>query len=409
MATRQQYFGHFSMGASAYRPIDGRWVGQSSFADAAHRWTAPGVARHLHVKLHVAPGLGKSRTINVLVNEVAALTVTISGLDTQGSTTGAEAIAVDDFVCIQHTDSGSPTTTDARVTFVFDHTTTGLTVYGGGGAIIGGGARNTGVISSSGSWDNVGDHFNRNLVPAAGTIDRIKLDSTETVPAGETLDFWITVNGVETGGVHTLTEGETDLDATVTIAFAAGDRVLAHADASWSATGSLLFGIRVTGDDGVSFMCAAGTTSLPSANATRYLAPMQAKGQVETTESAVAVEVALASIVMRDLYVLTRSAVFSISGIDFSVRVNGVSTALAVVTSDIGAGEQLVTSNLTDEVAAEVGDVLAMKFINGADWFQGLLSFGVVQYALAEDVAIGDSVGGVIGPLLWVEWPRLVP
>lgn len=417
MATRQLYPLHVGslIGTSdEYLPINGRGLPLPTFAQVAHPWAAAAVARHLRVVLDTAPGAGQTRTVQLLVDSgagpVALLEVTFTEGQTEQAISGTEAIADSAKVCFYHSSTGNPPTTRARLTFTCDYVDDGVSCYGGGGSNEGPG--NTGIFSSGGVWSLVGSTFNRTIAPAPGTIDRLLATSSVAVPAGETLSLVISINGsaVDT---YTMTEGETSLDEAIEIAFVAGDLLHINTVPSWEETIVVMFGIRVAAEDGVSFLTSRGTTDLAQ-SATRYTAPRQGSSDSHATESPATVVGGISAFVLRHLYVQAQARNLSVSPITFTVRINGSSTGLAVVTPSLTVHTTAQVSDLDEAITVEPTDRLAMQFITGTKFFQGLLSFAAVVEAFAslddeEEEPGDDDLLGVPGPLRWVELLWEVP
>lgn len=411
MATRQSYCGMVSILTGGSFPIDGRWLDQSTHAAARHRWCAAGSVRGLLVEIDDAPGGVKSRTFTVVVDGGAALSVTIDGTARQGTISGTFAFAAGAAISVDHSSDGLPASTTGRITVVVDYADASIACYGGGGALVGGGDRNTGAFSSDSHWDTTGFILNRNLCPRPGTIDRLAIDLADPVPAGETLEVAIRDSSGALVETITLTEGQTQSAiTTVNVPFVAEDRIGMNANASWAADTILTFGIRVTHDeDGVSFMCSPGKRDLPEPNRTRYVPPAQSSNVVYTTFNEAKVWGGLTSFQVRDLYVGVDASSLSVKAVAFTMFKDGAATALAASTQNVSAFGSDVQANTGDAITVDLGTYLALRIVTGTSSFLGQMLWGCVQFALAEEDIEIDDIIGTIGPLLVIGWQRTVP
>ena len=139
-----------------------------------------GALSGLRVKLSVAPGAGKSRTISIYLNGSAQLTVTIADTATTGVNTGSVNVSAGDTVAVVVTATGTPATTAVYYSSIFTGTTSGESILMGN-SYSGGMHTTTTLYGSVANCAAIGatEADYKSIIPTPGTIKKFywKLDA----------------------------------------------------------------------------------------------------------------------------------------------------------------------------------------------------------------------------------------
>jgi len=187
-----------------------------------------GVFTNFNVRLLVAPGAGKSRAFDILVNSAPQMSVTISETDLTGSNVGPLSVSAGDTVCIRLVPTGSPTGTTAYYTLEFNSTANNESIILGSSNSMSSAAvsyhqlmgilKTTSVATESNMWQ---------VMPTSGTIKNFYVHTDTGWGIGaDAYDVTISKNGTPTDLTVNLTSAAPTANDTVhTVTVAAGDTI----------------------------------------------------------------------------------------------------------------------------------------------------------------------------------------
>lgn len=225
-------FGNVSgAAADTYAAVMGRAA--SSSTNATYMFSVVptnGTFNTLRIWLGTAPGVDKQWDVSLYVNGSPFLTVTITGTDTIGVSTGSKAVSAGDVVMLHATATGSPSNSTVRCSIYFDGDTAGESILMGscaGSAISTTVTRYNSVSGGIGSPATEVDTYQ--VIPTPGTIKKlyVKFD----VDPGASPDAYTTTfrkNGGSTSLAVTIVANDTAGNDTASghdVAVAAGDLV----------------------------------------------------------------------------------------------------------------------------------------------------------------------------------------
>lgn len=343
-------------------------------------------------------------TVTVLKNGVATgLTVTLGLDDTVGTITGVDVeFAVFDEISFMAVTAGSHVAFGFTIGVCVEIECDG-NVYGipqSGGTARAGGALGNGIDAP---WAGVGFSTNSYSICAVpGNLTRLVLkDYTGAVPTGTVVTGWIVLNEVVQDGsgatVDTscvIPEGDTTAMSEFTLPIVPGDRVFI----AWVRSGvsqQVAAGVGFVPTTDGYFMLCGGSNNLVG----DYI--WNTVDQDNDDEELASVVVSASGLVARGLYVERSSAPGAGEEYTHTLRRSNADTSIVVDVADTEMDgliaskyeEYLEGDKITIQVAATAGAVGSSQF----HWGLAATSIGV------------DVPQGEIGPLLWVEWPRLVP
>ncbi len=316
--------------------------------------SSAGDFKNLRFRLVNAPGVGNSRTFTLRINGVDTdLTLTISNTDTQGSNTSdIVSVSAGDYVSIGTTSSGSPASSSAAWSTIFDGTTSKESLVLGGSAVdfsIDGGETFYNHIFGGAVGETSLVHVNQ-IIPTAGIAKKFYIKLSTAPGSGENATFTVIKNDVEQSlGVTISDAATTGNDTSDTISFSSGDKISLKIVASAGcATFRYGSGFTFLSDvDGESLIL-GGTGESISANNTEYaalaLGPFHF-ADFSTVESSS--YVLGQSTTLRKFYLELSVAPGVGKSRTFTVRQNGVDTDLEIVISGNGTTGSYTSSDLT--------------------------------------------------------------
>lgn len=332
----------------------------------------------LRVRLDVAPGVGKSRTVTLRVNSVDALSVTISDNDTTAVNIARVAVVPGDLLSMMTTPSGSPA--GATATWCIDFqgtkvitpqqsvlmaasTVSAITI--GYVPIMG----NTGFGSSAPA--------NEVIVSTPGTISGLYIALSAALGSGSRT-FTLRKNGVNTAVAVSFAAGQQALQDTVnSVNVVAGDRLVVVLGGSavaitWVAIGMIF--TPSTADGYSSITC--GCPNSPSASVANYQPISGATNSWDATETNK--QHVLSACIIKRLEVNLTNAPGVGKQWQFNVKVNGAYVGLQVVVSDAN------TTGLVDiDVPIANGDTVDLESIpTGTPTLTGRFEWAITTYQL---------------------------
>lgn len=390
-------------------------------------WRPAGCFCNFAITLPAAPGLGKSWTWTFRVNGVdSAMSITIADLATSGISTGNVVVAAGDVLSLKRTSVGSPTQAGQTHHLEFVSQAVGESgyadSYGTASAI-----RATAPPFSQGQWSASLYTIIYNLVAAPGSVTELDMLLRAAPGGGNGFTFLFVKNGVEqdgTGGtVDTrvvLGSADTRGLATFDLPVGGGDQLAIIAQVTGSPDVEAAHGVKFVADvDGESQYCGY-TVNDPSTVAVEYNQPnaYDARSWDATEANNETPAGGLTPFTLRTLYVHLHNSGGGIGGYDISLRLNATSPSGIQSVSIPEDANPFATdadgSDLTGSVEVSYGDVLAMRATPNSppDPAPQLAAWGMIQVCVSgacpglTSTIPGD--GGVIGPLVFLEFPRLV-
>jgi len=284
----------------------------STIAPGEGIWPTGGTFSDLCVELTGAPGTSKSYQFTIYVNgSSTAQTVTVSGADTIECTAGAAAsVSAGQPVSVEIIPSGTPTAVSPRISYVFNSTTAGESVF---------------VVAQGSTNMNALQNNRRTPIPNGGSDWQINDDRRFTASTSGTLknmycrigadpdngagvdDYTLTIreNGANAAITTTIADGATtNSDTSNTIAVAAGDTYALNQVSSGSPTAT-------TGGCGLVFLAdTPGEWIIPSGFASSSTATVYGSMNYGTNNSTASSRDGLASIgfTVTNIYVTLASA-----------------------------------------------------------------------------------------------------
>ena len=368
-ATRQTFLGRRgSMPGNVTRyanPIAG---GQSSAWSAAAQpqlWGLAGEFDNLYITLTAAPGVGNTVAFTFQINGVdTALTLTISGTSTTGSSEESVSVADGDTVALKAVSSTSAASSTPRWAVEF--------VAASGTAVSGYGFTDAadaalvvqGATFGSYAWLSTTVDTQVSVVAASGTVARLKVQLSGSPGAGKSYTFVLLKNGVVQDGAGTTNTVVTIADSATTgeISFAlmcvAGDRLQTRCTPTGTPTGrdASVFVSYVADTDG-EFNLGGFTNSILYIN--RWASTLSAATGWDTlTESDFYLYGGLSSFTVSALHVRVVAAYPADA--TFTLRKNGADTALTIPFYNVAAGSDLVNT-----VAIAAGDAIDLACVGG--------------------------------------------
>jgi len=338
--------------ATEYNSVIGGSAWNGTSARIRNVFPCAGTLRNLRVWLSTAPTSTHSWTFTIMRNDTAtALTVTITGTDVTGYDSDHDIpVHAGGYIQIRSTYSGTPTAGTARYSMEFEPTNSAYSVIGMATETNQGDA-STQYLQAYGShvtWETAGDNAYQ-VVPAAGTISRMYVLVSAAPGAGG-----LTINLYRNGSAEALsvylTTGTTGLDTTHSISVSAGDLIciqsVSGAITNSRITVGMVFNPTTTGQIAV----LGGSDDVPATTESAY--PTMA-GSTWNSSTNARVQVAAENINLRNFYVSLSANPGAGSTITFTIRDDGVATALSITITDAGS-----TGSDTDNVDIAAGSLI---------------------------------------------------
>jgi hypothetical protein len=384
-------------------------------------WRVAGSFRNAYIELPAAPGSGKSWTYTLVKNGVdTAMVVVITGLTTLGWFTASDVVvAPGDLLYWRRTPGGSlPTGSWLRATVEFHATNPFESGYGSADIDISPSASLRGPVFFPHQWNtgNLGGS-NHEVISIAGVFAELTYLLSTAPGVGKSHQFVLYVNGVKQDGSGgtvdtrvTLADLATTGSWTGSVSVAAGDWVVLEQTPTGSPTSAFAsYGVKFVASVAGAWVCGnLPNASLPAAGNTAYATPThQISGSGvspwDTLETDVDIRVgAYSSFVLRQLRVRVGS---TLTGpVTWTLRKNGIDTALSVTIASAATGADLV-----NEVSVAPGDRLSMKCVVGGSPGFFPASFSMLSGASAGEItgmvrsgatfALYEPVGQAISPI----------
>lgn len=352
-----------SVAYAALSATSGGWAAGEGIAVAS---PCAGAWRKFRVNLTVAPGIGRSRTVTLRKNYVdTALTVTISDNSTTGVVEGNVTAAQGDLFSLVTSPSGSPAAAVVSWCADFQGAVDGQAISVATSGI---GASSIIYIPILGNQTGgASAPANETLCSVTGTISNLTISLSAAVASSRT--FTLRKNGVNTSVVVSLGAGATGgSDNVNSVSVAPGDRLVIVCGGAAQAIPGVYIGLVVTADTDGYALVSCGTPNPSSASATNFLPLCGSTGGWSATESPVQHVINACTLKRLDVQCSAPGAGNSKT---FSLKVNGVATALQVVISDAAT-----TGNAVADVVVADGDLLSFESIpfsspsgSGRTWF----------------------------------------
>lgn len=395
------------------------------------RMPCAGTFRHWKILLDAAPGAGKSRSFIISKNgSDTALSIVIADTDVSGSDlTHSISFSAGDRVAVKHDPDATPTPAIASWILEFEPDEPGDSVYGCTTASADDGTGTWNVNPLTGIPDTTSAFPIAGVIASPGVVTGYTVQLNTALNGGTSREYSIYKNGVRQDGSGgtvdtrgTISGGTTTLDQTFSLAVVEGDWLYVEVDCTGS-TGakrpSYAMCIRTTNPD--HFNIFGGTNIAASTGATQYVHPQNWPTSVnpwKTTESDAETTITpVTTVVLSRLQVALSTAPTAGRSYEFSVRVNEASPAgsLSVTIAD-GATTEFDATNSNTVTDADFWDLrnipAGSPVVSSRIW--ALIGSAVPVESGSPGSPSGSPGGspvpdGVIGPLVWVEWPRRIP
>ncbi len=379
-------------------PIMPSWASiDQSFATMP--WLVTETFHQQYVRLTDPPGLGNAYVFEILIGGVATgHSFTIADLETEGSVDAETVAPAGHEVVWRITPVGGPDASQiAQYNIVVDGVASGVAQYGGipSGNI----SAMLGVFWPTTNYVSVLP-YDADIVPSGSTLVEVYAKLKDAPGAGETRTLTLDNDGVPTAVALTISDAE--IDGTWS-----GSHAIAREDfLSWLSTASggaastnLNILIKVVHDaDGESYLNTL-LGSLPD-GATLYFPPVSLAPTVGQAAETDAEARAGGAMVLSNFIARAFDGPGEDAAWHFTLRKNGADTAIAASMA-FGTPPDDRAEDIEDEVEFVEGDLYTVEVACTATPSAGNpCPIAFTQYALAE--------GGIIGPLVWVHWPRLV-
>lgn len=346
------------------------------------------------VRIDVAPGSGKSRLFELMVNGSAdaSFKVTIADSATEGSVTVDRSLSAQDLLAIKTTPSGTPAAiTVVQSSFLFEGTDAG-------DSVIFGGNHSVGLSNSAVTYLAPGSLLTSTsvrklpigVVSSPGTIDKLTVYSSGNVATGSyAFELYKStdnaVNWTATGVTCTLSSGRLASDSTHSVSVARGDCLqLVSTPTSTPTSVELRWSCRfVPTTVGESLLFGKMTDAVNSSGDTFFNANGVNARVVGSTESNVYNVLPVAA-VAKNLLTNFETAPASGKNRSSTLRVNGADSALTNTISDTAT----TASDTTHSVSLADNDLIDIKSTASANFptAPGIMSFGMTLY-IAEEAA----------------------
>lgn len=194
-----------------YFPISGGSSERNAtLATEAFPVSPAGTFRDFYVSLPVAPGVGKTRTLELWKNGASTgVTVTISDTATTGSdTTNTISVSAGDVFAVKHTDSGTPASSAVLYGVEFDPTTAGeFPLFSGDDDNINSLATTyLGIGNSTGGWVDSGSKYG---CGQPMTVKKMYAELTVAPGSGKSVALSLNVNGSNSTLTTTIADAAT--------------------------------------------------------------------------------------------------------------------------------------------------------------------------------------------------------
>jgi hypothetical protein len=359
---------------------------------------APCTGQNLYIKLTVAPGVGKSWTFAILKNGTpTSLTVTLTGTSTVGHSAATVLFAAGDEVTLRADPTNTPANTHMAYTWQTVAVATSTSIYPHAWEASAIEHNSTQPLFITADWRPPvqGGMFDLSSASGQFTLIRIELDTAPGV--GNTYTFTLYKNEVATVHTLTITGAATEAIWTGAVTAAGGDKwnllatITGTPSASTKGRTSVVF---VADQDGRSQWGAS--LRIASGDVTYATFPSSDDAPTSLDENDVYTELlAPVSITLANLYAKTKipGGFGNLTGV--TIRVNQADSSLSTPAAASG-GEDL------DGLAQySQRDQISLAWSN---------TFGPgVRETVVVATMVSATEPGVIGPYVWVEWPRRVP
>lgn len=240
---------------------------------------------------------------------------------------------------------------------------------------------------------------NQQVMPCAGTFDRLRVKCVDPGGAAQSRAFTVRKAGADTTLTCTVSTGATTAaDLTNSFAVAAGDLVAVSCTSSAGAAASTPADwlLRFTAANANEYPLLWGSAAGAAAGATRY-SPVQGDGAVQTTEAAAQCVMPTGG-TLSNLYVAL-DANMAAAGQAVTLYLNGSPTAL---TCTVASGA--ATASDTDAghaVAVAAGDTVSLQWVNsGSNAPRPRAGIKFAPTTDGESVALAGASGGTVNQSL---------
>lgn len=375
-------------GTASYAALDtsnfGAGLGWST-SSTRHRsfFQAPGTIRDFHMRVSVAPGVGKSWTFTLVKNGVdTAVVATISDTAQTGSDlTNSFTVAEGDYVQIKAVGSGTPAAPLLQFSAAFEGTNAKESNLQGGVLWPAVDAARYSTLTSMFQAVNAftTETDAREVIPTSGTIKRLSME-LETAPgSGKSRTYTLYKNGVATALTFTISgTATTGSDLSNTVSVSPGDEISLECTGSSTpaASNGAWCAVFVADVDGESLILGGGNAT-PSNTATRFQSPNfglnLAWGASESDRYVLTQECTL-----RKFHVATDGAPGAGTDFTFDLRRN---TASPAGTPTVTIADANTTgSDTSNEVTYADGDLVSVRCVPTGTPTADNYRWGIVQF-----------------------------
>lgn len=337
------YYNLLHTANTEYNRVTGGFLWTSTENNVRQLISRAGYLRNLRFRLDQAPGAGTSYTFTLRVNGAdSALTCSIADTETQGSdTVHTVAVAAGDYVSIKCVPTGTPTARYANWTLLFDTSNTRESLllgghYTGPSTLV----ASYNYVNGGYSWANLESQRNE-VISCNGTLKNLHILLSAAPGVGKSYVFTLRVNGAASSLTCTITgAATTGSDTTHQVTVAAGDCVsLECAPTANPNSADAYWGMTFAADTQYDSLLLNSITDTPSFAVTEYnyvnatfglwLMPTDQRYQL-------AQPCRSGKTYLHNFYVYLTAAPGAGKNYTFTLRRNGVDTALSCSVSDTG-------------------------------------------------------------------------
>lgn len=233
-----------------------------------------------------------------------------------------------------------------------------------------------------------------NIFPTAGTIKNFRVSVDAAAGAGKSRTFTFHKNGAATSLAVTISDTETlGSDLVNSVSVSAGDYISIVVTTSGSPSSTIVRWSWLWEDSANDLAIMLGNRYASEGNTTIYLPPGWSSGGTLSVTTESLVQVPFKAGKLKNLHLRCYAAVAPGYTINktMTVRVNGVDTALTLTLQIVGIGsyKEYKTSNTTDEVTVNDGDLVSIR--QDTTYVSGSMPAHQASFSMTFDPDLGQA------------------
>lgn len=395
-------------------------TGSGGYALTAAPVSVAGTFKHLRLHMQTTPPEGFTLRYRLWVNgsPTSLTAIVVAGQTDAIDITNSVHVDVGDAVAMQCIETGNLGIGQdlGRVSHSLEFWSDVATecYYGVASGLTTGDGGATGVFSGQSDWDTNGT-LAWNVVDTPGTITRMDVRLHVAPGIGSSKELAIYKNGVKQDGSGgtvdtrvTVANSSTTGSATFSLAVVPDDYLWTQVDHIGSPASSRVgLGFKFISENDYDFPI-AGHEAPWGSTSTAFSAPMQTRETISSTTEA-------------DMYVPGPTTPMTITGIRVRLNIAPGTAKSRTLTVRRNSESPAGTPSVTLSDADVTGNAAGVLALTGSDFWNieeirtanpnitnGTWGFTGTTF-VEPDAPVEPPDVGVIGPLVWVHWPRLVP